>query len=394
MSTKKLINAYLLVKILESVSIGWFFGTYVLFLLEKGLTPAQATQVNMAYMLINFFFDLPTGAIADMFGQVPVYLIGVLILSGGFFAYGLGSTFTFFVVCEGLSAVGSALMSEALEALLTNEVGIEKSKEVQAREGVYAKLATIPSALLGTFIGSYFGLQYPWFLSGATCFVGFVVGIIVLRGHHFKPKRTTSGILDTFVKFFATVKTGTSAIFHRKHVVFALTITLILAASTQAMNMFWAPVLKEQAGSSWWLGFLWAGMAITTAFGAWLSKNLAVKLSTIALLVVSIGIPIILTNVFPPVAWITSLLFLAHEIGRGAMPVVMYAYVNRHIQNECRSTANSAIGSMDKLARWVGLFLAGTLTLSFTMLQTWLIFGIVLLVTGVFALGVSFYAES
>ena len=393
-ATRKLINIYLWVKILESAAMGWHFSTYVLFLLERGLTPAQTTQVNMAYMMGSFVFDLPTGAMGDVLGHVPVYLSGMLILAVGFFTYGLGTTYMWFFVCEALSAVGSALMSNALESLLTNEVGIEISKEVQAREGIYTKFATIPTALCGSFVGAAFGLQYPWFFSGITMFVGFVLGAVTLKKYHDARKSAVTALNNVFPEFILSLKTGTMLVFSKKPLVYAMFISLTLSAATQAVNMYWAPIFKAQAGSTWWMGFLWVGIALVSAFGSWISKKLKGTLKVIGLILLSIAVPLFLTNVFPQLIWITCALFLLHEVGRGAMPAVMFGYTNNFISKDVRNTANSAMGSLDMFAKWFGLWVAGVLTGYFSLLQIWQICGLVLLVVGLFTVALELRARA
>lgn len=359
---RRLINSYLLVKSLERAASGWFFSTYVLFLLANGLTAAQATQVNMAYMLGNFVFNLPTGALGDVLGNVPVYLSGAVILGTGFFAYGLGHSFAFFFACEGASAVGGALMSNALEALLTNEIGVDRAKNVKAQAGIYGAIASMPTALAGAFVGATVGLEYPWFLASVTMLACFIVGAVVLKEHHTVRHTRLASVVQVFPKFGASIKGGTVLIFSKKPLIYSAMILMALAVATQAINMFWAPIFKEEAGATWWMGALWVAIAAFSIVGAQLSKRLKANLVTIGCILLAIGIPLIMTNIFPHVIWVTCSLFLAHEIGRGMWLPVVDAYANTYIANDVRNTANSTLESFEVLARWAGLWAAGTLT--------------------------------
>ncbi len=79
-------------------------------------------------------------------------------------------------LAEAVGAVGQASRSEALESWLRNH-GDEKSTHRALTEGDYwSKLAVIPTAFLGGIIGSQYGLQWPWLLSGTT-------GLMALLGH-------------------------------------------------------------------------------------------------------------------------------------------------------------------------------------------------------------------
>ena len=391
--SRVLVRLYLTIKVMESAGIGWFFSTYTLFLLERGLTPTQTTQVNMAFMMGNFFFDLPTGVLADVLGHVPIYLVGAFVLSVGLFSYGLGSSYLYFMACEGISSLGTGLMSEALESLLTNTIGVEEARLVYSKEGVYARIATIPSAIIGSLIGAEYGLQYPWFLTGLTLLATFVFSSFTLRKYHVRRDANLISPKHFALEFVASMNTGMGAVFGNRKVVFALFLSLVLGASAQGINMFWAPILRSQAGSAWWLGFLWAGIALSMAFGSWLSKKFNASISVMGLILASIATPVILTNFVGATAWLTACLFVLHQVGRGAMPVIVYAYINKYIPNQTRTTANCAMGSLDRCAKWFGLWFAGILASNVPLLQTWLVIGIVLLVASILAFLVGPFLE-
>lgn len=378
-----LVKTYLWIKCLEDASFGWFGATYVLFLLGCGITPEQTTQINTIFMTVNFIIDLPTGALGDMLGQIPVYLTGLVIVSGGFMLYGFGTTFWFFVMCEAFSAVGTALMSEALEAMITSKIGARMVKKVHAREGVVTRLATIPTKIMGSIAGAVFGLWLPWMLAAATLLFTFGVGVVTLRKFHVKPARKSCTNMEYMKDFWTMVRTGVKLLIGQKQTRFVLVIVCVLSAAVQAPNMFWTVVLKEQSNSAGWLGFMWIGMAGAMAYGSHISRKISFSKKNLTLLLLSIGIPLWLSALIPPIAWLTSVLFILHEIGRGALPVILYAYLNEHIPSPLRTTTNSARGSIERLFQALGLLSAGMLTNHMSLISTWLVSGEVLIILAV-----------
>ena len=381
-----IIRSYLIVKCLETAGLGWIASTYVLFLIQRGLTAAQTTQVNTIFMTSNFFFELPTGALADIVGQFPIYILGLFIFVGGTFLYGIGTNFAQFAFCEGTAAVGTSLMSEALEALLTNIVGVDEAKIVMSKEGVYARLATIPTALLGGLIGAKFGLQIPWFFAGATLLAAAIYGTITLRKYHKKPKGDSHKIVEHVKKLLGQIKEGTLLIVSKPETRKALYVAAALNAFTQAVNMFWAPVLKEQAGSTWWLGLFFAAILLSTALGARIAKNISSTPLSFGIILVLIGLPMALIPILPPNVYLTVVLFLLHEVGRGVLPIILYIYLNKFIPNSQRSTANSARGSVERLSRAAGLLIAGVMTDHMSLIETWLVSGVCLIVVGLWTI--------
>lgn len=377
-----IIKSYLIVKCLEAAGLGWISSTYVLFLIQRGLTAAQTTQVNTFFMTANFFFDLPTGALADIVGQFPIYILGIFVFAGSTFLYGFGTSFAQFVFCEGAAAVGTSLMSEALEALLTNTVGVETTQLVKSKEGVYTKLTTIPAALLGGIIGARFGLQVPWFFAAATLLIAALYGTLTLRKYHKKPQKNGHRILDHVKNLLNQIKSGTSLIISRPETRTVLYVTATLSFFTQAVNMFWAPVLEERSGSTWWLGIFYSAILLSTALGARLAKNMHATPLNFGIVLVLVGMPMALIPILPAKITITVTLFLLHEIGRGVLPIIMYVYLNQFIPNDQRSTSNSAKGSIERLSRAGGLMVAGIMTNYTSLVSTWLVSGICLIVVG------------
>ncbi len=386
---RSMIGSYLIIKCLEQASLGWFSSTYVLFLIQRGLSPAQTTEVNTIFMVTNFFFDLPTGALADIVGQLPVYLAGLFVFGITTFLYGLGTNYTHFALSEGSAAVGTSLMSDALEALLTNIVGIDEAKVVMSKEGIYKTLAMIPTALLGSLLAAVYGLQVPWFLSGMTLLIAFTYGTITLRRYHIKPAGNSHKLYDHILSLTNGIKEGVTLIFSRVETRLALVIAATLAFSLQSANMFWAPVLKEQTGSTWWLGFFWVGIALTTACGSSIAEKVESIPKNFGLILTLIGLPLALIVILPRNPIITVTLFLTHEIGRGTLPIILYAYLNKFIPNNQRSSANSARGSVERLFRALGLLAAGILTGYMPLITTWLVSGVSLVLVGIWVISKS-----
>lgn len=70
--SRKIQQIYVLSTSLQQFSVGWFFSTYVLFLLGNGLTLFHVNLLNVGFMTANFFLDPPTGFLADRIGQKRV----------------------------------------------------------------------------------------------------------------------------------------------------------------------------------------------------------------------------------------------------------------------------------------------------------------------------------
>ena len=103
---RKALRAFVTLKILESACLGFIATTYVPFLLERGLSLFQTTQVNIAFMFVSTLLDPLTGSLADRIGQKKTYILGFFFVALGTFVYGTGFSFWTFVLAESIAAIG------------------------------------------------------------------------------------------------------------------------------------------------------------------------------------------------------------------------------------------------------------------------------------------------
>lgn len=355
------VRAFWVIVGLQSLATGWFFGTYVLFLLSNGLTLLQANLLNTAYMLTDSIFNPYTGKLADKYGQKRIYLWGQILWFLGMFQYGIGGVFWRFLAAEMTAAVGSALMSDALESWVENTTDHEIGGRAISVSSSFGSLTVIPAAVLGGIVGSQWGLQWPWLLAAAN---GLLVAIVCRKILAPLPE-VYGGQEAEVVSVTQVVKTS----FEVAPLRMAMMITFGIAAGTTVFNMFWQPILKSVSGTDWWLGFLWIGIATMSSIGAYWAKSQANGLGMVKM-ILWIAVPISLTPLFHSTLPLVAA-FLLHELGRGAYRPIMWKYSNRHIESHYRSTANSIQSTARTLGAASGLLISGVLSTFFAPVIVW-----------------------
>lgn len=369
---RKVVRGYLWSIVLESVARGWFGSTYQLFLTASGLTPWQMNLVNTIFMTISAVFDPFTGNLADRIGQKKVFLGGMAFWGIGTLVYGFSHTFWYFALAEGISAIGHALISEALESWMVNHIGAQEAKISMSNTGTYSRLAMIPTALLGGWIGSHFGWQWPWFFSAASTFAAIPTIWWLLKDI---PERPTGYQVREIPNTFSLIKKT----FTHKELRFVAIVFLVTSACVQPFNMFWPLIFQKTSGQNNW-GGVWIGVAITSAIGAWLAKRWPSSRFGIATSMLLIGVPMVfpalLSNVYP-----ILLFFFSHEAGRDLSRLVLFNYANKHIDDYTRSTMNSVRSSLGTVGAALGLLVFGWLTNFVSPVQTWSISAVALILT-------------
>lgn len=349
-------RAFVVAKTVQSMGTAWFFAVYVLFLQSIGLSLLEANLLNLVYMSVSTVLDPFTGNIGDRIGQKRIYLIGAVFWGIGTFVYGFASQFWMGAIAESLSAIGHASMSEALESWLRNRADEKTTHEALASAQMWGKIAMVPTALLGGIIGAQWGLRWPWFLGGITCFAGVIIVWWLLRKwpEMKVPKEERQGVLNLWQ---ITKDSWRDPVLKRAFIACA-----VLVACFQPFNMFWQPLFAAASGQSQWLGSMWIGIALTGIVGSWLVKRWKISSKGIALIVLSIGVPMLLPQF--PGNWVVIMLipFLLHEVGRSMWTTVLFSYTNRRIKDQVRASVNSLRSAAGSLGAAGGLVTFGLLT--------------------------------
>lgn len=371
---KNLVNRFVVVKALESSMNGWFFPIYALFVLSKGLSLFELNLLNTVFMTVSSVLNPITGVLGDRIGQKKVYLIGILFWAGGTFVYGLGETFLAFAFAEFCSAVGQAFMSEALESLIRNIKGNKEAQKALSSSGFWSNIVGIPSVVLGGIIGSVYGLNIPWLVSGSFSLLTFFISAILLKDFHEEVRG--GGDKVTLRKTFKSVWKINSFRF-------ALFANFVSALCFQPFNMFWGPIFKDLGGEVWWFGFLWIGVATAGGIGSKLLGEKSGSGKTLGFVFLTIAIPMLFASLSSNL-WVVLTGFLLHEIGRGGINPIIFSLANRdNPNNDSRTTANSIKTSVRTFGAAAGLLIFGALTEFVSPLQTWTISAIFVIVLAV-----------
>ena len=376
----KIQRAFIVSVCLQHASIGWIFSTYVLFLLDRGLTLFEAHLLNFGFMIGIFLFDPPTGMLSDKFGQKKVYLTGVFFWGFGMIVYAKGLSFWHFLGAELIAAFGSCLISGSLDCWMRNLTNEEETHKTLSRVGIFGPIIQIPTAILGSIVAHNFGFTWPWILGFTSSMISLVISWFILRK---LPEDYTQPNEFGWITLF---KNATGSAFQNKDLRFTLLVTFGLMFFVQPFNMLWSVIFKNLSGEVWWLGSLWIGVAGGLALGAYFAKNKLYKLNGLGIIIALLfcGVPMLGASVSSSV-YLSAPLFLIHEIGRGAIKPLIFTWANRHIPNNIRSTSNSIRSSLGALGSGLGLVIFGGLTNFFLPQTIWGISAIGLILLSIYA---------
>jgi len=171
---QRIIRTYLTLTGLFNSALALIWGVNTLFLLKAGLDIFHVMLVNAAFSFAEFFFEVPTGVVADTLGRRVSLLFCLITLLGSTLAYValpiLHLGFWSFVIVSVALGLGFTFWSGAAEAWLVDalkHVGYD-----QPIEDVFAKsqVAYGVAMLVGTTVGGLLGqldLRVPYVVRAA-----------------------------------------------------------------------------------------------------------------------------------------------------------------------------------------------------------------------------------
>ncbi len=344
-------RTYLLLMLLSTLSASLIWGINTLFLLDAGLSNAQAFGANAFFTAGMVLFEIPTGVIADTRGRRASYLLGAgtLLLStvvyllmwewqGPFWGWALASVFL---------GLGFTFFSGAVEAWLVDALhatGYEGDLDpVFARGQVVTGVAMLSGSVAGGLIAQFTNLGVPYMVRGVMLGITFVAAAVWMRDLGFTPRRGERPLAEVQKVLSDSLTAGLG----NRPVRWIMLAQVFI--SGVAIYAFYAaqPYLLELYGDTAAFGI--AGLAAAIVAGSQIAGGLTVPLvrrmvrrrtdaliASAAVAVVALAL-ISMTDRF----WVALVLLAAWSLVGAAVFPIRQAYLNGLIPSAQRATVLS-----------------------------------------------------
>jgi len=123
-----------------------------------GMNALQLVLAGTVLELTVFICEIPTGLIADYKGRKFSIVLGYLLIGIGFLIEGSFPIFTAILIAQVIWGIGYTCISGALQAWITDEIGLDKVDKVFINGTKYENSGTLFGILLAIVIG-YLSLQ-------------------------------------------------------------------------------------------------------------------------------------------------------------------------------------------------------------------------------------------
>lgn len=376
---KRTIKIYLLLATLNDFGVSFIAATYVTFLISRGLNLFEVNLVNLTFFTTLFFCEIPTGAIADVFGRKKSFLISCLLWTISFGLYSTMSSFAGFALAEGIGAIGMTFATGAFQAWLKDKLEYhgwtESIGPILAKEQQFGRAAGIIGALAGAFLADQ-NDSWPWLAGAGTMALTAFLAAILMKEEYFVKKKFS------FKEGWQEMKKVTVDSFRygrqNSTVKFILLMSFVLFVAVQAPNMQWQPFFGQFLPNKTSFGFIYTGISLAIIAGSWLAPRLAKRWPEekrlIAKTQIAIGLGIALTTLAGSLPLAFGI-FLFHEIARGILRPITDAYLNENIPSKERATLISFQGMAQHVGGMIGLVASGWLAENFGIPVTWVFSG-------------------
>ncbi len=381
---KKIIRQYYVLSCLFNVGgLSIVSAIYVDFLIGNGLNLLQVNLANCVFFLTLFACEIPTGAFADIFGRKTSFLVACGLMALSMFVYGLSHTFLGFALAEILGAVGLTFRSGAFQAWLVDSLKHQgydgEFHRIFGREGLIFQIGGGIGAIAGSYLAVY-NPALPWFVGGFVLLITTVYATLVMREEYFvrKPFSFRRGLASMREVAVTSIRYG----MNDRAVRFVLVVTCLMIFAVQPLNMYWQPYFREHQMSRQHLGFLFTGMMLALAVGAYLVSQIKLNGQEKKLIIwsqVVTGLLVIMTVLAPGLPLIV-VLFILHEVPRGCMNPLVGSYLQKRIPSHERATISSFCSIAPHIGGAVGLMLSGLIAQYLGIGAAWIISGVSLIV--------------
>lgn len=336
----------------------------VIYFASIGLSASQIGIIFAMWPLFSLLFEIPTGAVADLYGRKFSVMLGWFMAGTAILLVPLSNNYYYLLVLFALQGIAQTFVSGAYDAWV---VDLLKKKLKGFVHGYFTNMtillnsAFVFSGIVGSLIVAKFGLVSIWYFSGATLII---TNIFLFFGEEvYEPKKKFSfkkSLLNVWNQTRVSIKYGYS---HK--VIFPLLMTMFLFGFMFSFYDFisWTPYLKGLGFSDTAFGYLWSGMALMAALspilGKWIVKKNQEKDALIKVAVTSLVWTVVF--IFTNNLWMAVALAIATSIFEGVEVPAWQAYFHRFLPTKLRATIGSVRGMMFSLAAIFSLPLVGFL---------------------------------
>lgn len=333
----------------------------VVYFRDLGLSLFQISLLTMMMPLFMLLFEIPTGAVADIYGRKFSVLLGAAIQGIALISIFFLDNYYALLFAFAMIGFGSTFNSGAREAWITDLIKKEKKDFLHgyfAKSGSIDSFGLVISGILGAFLVKQFGVSVIWIVAGVSFFVTFL--LLGFAKEHFV-KRDVK-IRDSFKSI--SKQSLISIKYAKNHPVlflFLIASAILVFASVFNGDLAWVTFLQNLNFPDYAFGYMWSAMGAVGIFAPLISLKFMKKgkerkfiLSIIILTILFLLLILFVESIAFAFLVLLSSIFFA----RMSSPAER-VYFHRFIKSKLRATVGSVESMLIGLIGIISMPLAG-----------------------------------
>lgn len=338
---------------------------YILYFRELGFSLAQIGFLASAYGLATIIFEIPTGAIADIWGRKISTILGWFLAGIAMIAVMFTGNFYLIMVLFFVRGAVGTLRSGAEDAWVVDLLKHKKRKELihdfySKRQSFYSA-GVVVAGIIGAFLVKIFGLRIIWPVTGI---IMIATAIVFLFGQeHFLRNKKMQGIAQRAKAIFS--HSMKSINYSMKHNVISLLIfsgMICIIVTNFAYDITWFPFLQNLGLKDYWFGYLISASCVLGIFIPYFTKALSIKAGgykRYLILILSLQVFLLLSVLFAKWMLMAVVIYLLFMITFDFFGPVRVAYYQHFLPSKMRATIDSFRGMLYSLVGIIAAPLGG-----------------------------------
>lgn len=337
---------------------------YTIYFLNLGFSVFQIGLIIAASGLATLIFEVPTGAVADLYGRRFSVLLGYFLEGICMISLFFIKDFYAILLIFGLWGFGMTFSSGSKDAWIVDSVNKTDKKIIHSffsKQQFIINSGSILAGLIGALVVKVLGIRTIWLFT-ALAYLMSILLLYLFTKEDYKAKKIKMS--ESIHNIAAQTKSSFS--YSYKHPVllyfFIAGIIFVFASGLQA-NLSWVPLLQELGMKDYYFGYLWSAMCLTIAISPIFSLKFFKKGKerNFIITAIALGAIISLLILFAyNLIFALAILFLSLFFYHSKNPV-QGAYFHKFIPSKLRATIGSIKGMITSFAYILALPLAGFL---------------------------------
>lgn len=357
---------------------------YVLYFLGIGLSFFQIAIIGSIRSVISIIFEIPTGAIADLYGRKTSVILGYILTAATLLLIPFFKNFYIITIIFAFDAIFETLFSGADKAWVVDALN-EKNKDLVdvyfIRSSQFKNIGLIISPLIAGTLVSFYGMKILWFVFAGGMLLSSIFLFFGKEAKNQQKNLQEDKKSELSKNFIYQIKDSAIFVLKNSAVMLLFLSIFIFYFVEETTSLAWTPYLESAGISLAKIGYLFSVIAaIGIVIPFFIEIMLKKKDKLLILFAASLAYAFLLFAIgFTDKVLLILIIFILFTSMEEILLPLKDALINSYIQSKNRATVLSLKSMIECLASIIGGPIAGLLLNVISLKQALVLSGFLLL---------------